>query len=98
MDRVKSRRKTPWVGESDLTSTQEFLKQHYATHYADHHRVAGDSGEADMINSYLPAKCPFCTYHPRTFFERRCVCLKRLEGLARQREPDELRKPCPCHS
>ena len=84
MDRVKSRRKTPWDGESDLTSTQEFLKQHYATHYADHHRVAGDSGEADMINSYLPAKCPFCTSekfkksgHTRSGIQRyMCSCGK----------------------
>lgn len=60
MDRLKSRRKTPWDGETDLTTTQEFLRQHYATHYADHHRAVGDSGEADMINSYVPAKCPLC--------------------------------------
>ena len=33
MDRLKSRRKTPWDGETDLTSTQEFLRQHYETRY-----------------------------------------------------------------
>ena len=60
MDRLKSRRKTPWDGEGDLTSTQEFLKQYYSQHYADRHRTVGDSGEAEMINSYMPAKCPFC--------------------------------------
>jgi len=60
MDRAKSRRKTPWDGEADLTSTQEFLRQHYAAYYADRHRALGDSGEADMINSYVPTKCPFC--------------------------------------
>ena len=60
MERIKSRRKTPWDGETDLTSTQEFLKQHYSTRYADRHRKVGDSGEAEMINSYVPANCPFC--------------------------------------
>ena len=60
MDRLTSRRKTPWDGEADLTSTQEFLKQYYSTHYTGHHRAVGDSGEAEMINSYAPAKCPFC--------------------------------------
>jgi len=60
MDRVKSRRKTPWDGETDLTSTQKFLRQHYETRYADRHRSISDSGEADMINSYVPAQCPFC--------------------------------------
>lgn len=56
----KSRQITPWEGENDLTSTQMFLKQHYEAHYAERHRGVGDDGEADMINSYIPAKCPFC--------------------------------------
>lgn len=60
MSRVKSRRKTPWDGETDLTTTQEFLRQHYCVHYADHHRTVGNSGEAGMINSYAPVKCPSC--------------------------------------
>jgi len=60
MDRVKSRRKTPWDGESELTSTQEFLRQHYEKYYAERHRKVGDSGEADMVNSYVPAMCPYC--------------------------------------
>jgi len=61
MDRPTSRKKTPWDGENDLTSTQEFFKGHYAKYYADRHRKVGDSGEANMINSYSPVKCPFCT-------------------------------------
>jgi hypothetical protein len=60
MDRMNSRRKTPWDGVSDLTETQEFLQQHYADHYADRHRALGESGESEMINSYVPTKCPFC--------------------------------------
>jgi len=60
MDRAKSRRKTPWDGESDVTQTQAFLRQYYQAHYADRHVAVRDSGEADMINSYIPAKCPFC--------------------------------------
>jgi len=56
----KSRRETPWGKESDLTPTQAFLKQYYDEYYAARHRVVGDSGEAAMVNSYPPAKCPFC--------------------------------------
>jgi hypothetical protein len=56
----KSRKTTPWGAETNLTPTQEFLKQHYETHYADRHHFVGDSGEAAMINSYIPSKCPFC--------------------------------------
>jgi hypothetical protein len=61
MGRLESRRETPWDGDANVTSTQAFLRQHYKTHYADHHRAVGDSGEAGMINSYTPLKCPFCT-------------------------------------
>jgi transposase-like protein len=60
MKRAESRKKTPWDGVTDLTETQEFLRQHYATHYADRHRLVSESGEADMVNSYAPAKCPYC--------------------------------------
>ena len=60
MDRMSSRRKTPWDGEADLTETEEFLRQYYEKYYADRHRAVGESGEAKMINSYIPAKCPYC--------------------------------------
>jgi len=29
-------------------------------HYADRHRKVEESGETEMINEYVPAKCPFC--------------------------------------
>jgi transposase-like protein len=60
MKRENSRKSTPWEGKEKLTPTQEFLKENYDTFYAERHRKISDSGEADMINSYIPAKCPFC--------------------------------------
>lgn len=80
----KSRRKTPWVKESNLTSTQTFLKEYYDMHYADRHRNVSESGEADMINSYTPIKCPFCgsvdfskNGHSKSGVQRyMCVCRK----------------------
>ena len=60
MKRAESRKRTPWDGESDVTKTQEFLRQNYERYYADRHRTVGDSGEADMINSYAPVRCPYC--------------------------------------
>jgi len=56
----KSRRKTPWDGESNLTPTQAFMKENYDARYNVHHRKVGESGEAEMVNSYAPSKCPFC--------------------------------------
>jgi transposase-like protein len=61
LESQKSRKVTPWDGETKmLTPTQTFLKQQYCTHYKDRHHTVAESGEADMINSYIPEKCPFC--------------------------------------
>jgi transposase-like protein len=60
MKSKKSRKTTPWEGETNLTATQTFLKKYYETHYADRHCIVSDSGEAEMINSYVPTMCPFC--------------------------------------
>ena len=56
----KSRRITPWDGDANLTATQAFLKQYYDAHYVERHQAVEESGEADMINSYVPTECPFC--------------------------------------
>jgi len=50
----KSRRKTPWDGESNLTPVQTFLKRNYNDRYKNHHRKVGESGEADIVNSFYP--------------------------------------------
>jgi len=56
----KSRKETPWNDEGSMTPTQAFLKGYYDMHYADRHCKVSESGEANMINSYVPAKCPYC--------------------------------------
>ena len=57
----KSRKDTPWDGGDNLTATQEFLKNNYEEHYEERHRIVSESGEEEMINSYTPMKCPFCS-------------------------------------
>ncbi len=42
LKRRQSRKKTPWDEEANLTETQEFLKEHYAMHYAERHRAVGE--------------------------------------------------------
>jgi len=56
----KSRRRTEWDNMADITETQSFLKKKFAAHYTERHQSLKDSDEADMINTYTPAKCPFC--------------------------------------
>ena len=56
----KSRRATPWDGDSELTPTQAFLKKNYDLRYNYHHRKVEESGESEMVNFYVPKKCPFC--------------------------------------
>ena len=57
----RSRRKTAWDGGTDLTETQSFIKDTFTAHYDERHPRLKDSGEAALINSYVPTKCPFCS-------------------------------------
>ena len=61
MKQQKSRRKTPWEDSKNLTPTQSFLKENYDSYYAERHRKVEDSGETEMINSYIPLNCRHCT-------------------------------------
>ena len=56
----QSRRKTPWDGESEMTPTQQFIHDQHKMHYEQKHPSIIGSGEASLINSYVPAGCPFC--------------------------------------
>jgi len=59
-NRSKSRKKTPWDDIPEPTDTQEFLQMHYVRRYEERHLKLIDTGEAKMINSYIPTACPFC--------------------------------------
>ena len=80
----KSRKVTPWGEDNTLTETQAFLKKNYEEYYADRHHIISDSGEAGMINSYVPVKCPFCESvkfkkngYTRNGVQRyKCICSK----------------------
>jgi hypothetical protein len=56
----KSRRKTPWDEKEQRTPMQEFLRQHYNAHYDERHPLLSDTGETDLINTYIPKNCPHC--------------------------------------
>ena len=57
-----SRRKTPWSDkeEGKMTPTQRFLSDRYEAHYQERHPALKDTGEADLINSFVPTDCPYC--------------------------------------
>ena len=56
----KSRRKTPWDAEDNLTPTQKFLRTHYQERYMARHPKLSETGESELINSFVPAHCPHC--------------------------------------
>ena len=58
-NRSKSRKKSPWDDLSDITVIQEYLQMHYVARYEQRHPKIKDSGEAELINSFQPNKCPF---------------------------------------
>ena len=55
-----SRKQTPWDGVEEKTPTQEFLQMHYVARYEQRHPTIRETGEASLINSYVPSKCPYC--------------------------------------
>ena len=59
-DRYKSRRITPWDEEATLTPSQSFISAHYKEHYEQRHPKLSETGEVELINTYIPAKCPYC--------------------------------------
>ena len=56
----KSRRATPWDGKIERTPMQEFLHEQYTARYDERHPSLTSTGETELINSYVPEKCPHC--------------------------------------
>jgi len=56
----RSRRETAWDGKADVTKTQSFIRDKFMAHYGERHPSLKVSGEAEMINSHVPTKCPSC--------------------------------------
>ena len=56
----ESRRKTPWCNAEQRTHVQEFIHRHHQEHYMERHPVLSETGEAELINSYVPSICPHC--------------------------------------
>ena len=58
----ESRRKTPWDSQEDnqMTPMQRFLRDRYQEHYAQRHPFLSNTGEIELINTVVPAQCPFC--------------------------------------
>ena len=81
-NRNRSRKITPWDNNETKTRTQEFLQMHYVARYEERHPSIKDSGEADMINSYIPSVCPYCEsdsfirkgFDPNGIIRYRCSC------------------------
>ena len=56
----QSRQKTPWDEMEQRTPVQDFLHHHYHAHYEERHPNLKETGEATLINSYLPDGFPYC--------------------------------------
>jgi transposase-like protein len=56
----KSRHKTPWDEDDELTPTQIFLRSHYQEHYVARHPRLSETGESELINTFIPTNCPYC--------------------------------------
>ena len=59
-DRYKSRKATPWDGKENIPPSQRFISKQYKEHYMQRHPRLEETGEVELINSYVPKKCPYC--------------------------------------
>lgn len=59
-DRYKSRKATPWDGKENITPSQSFISKQYKEHYMQRHPRLEETGEVELINTYVPKKCPYC--------------------------------------
>ena len=60
-ERYKSRRITPWDDQIEKTPTQEFVIKVTMEHYNQRHPKLFETGEVELINSFVPKKCPYCS-------------------------------------
>ncbi len=56
----QSRKVTPWDSDEERTPTQQFLYDHYKSHYQERHPALNTTGEDKLINSFVPETCPCC--------------------------------------
>lgn len=59
-ERYKSRRMTPWDDKDEKTPTQKFVTKVTMEHYNQRHPGLSETGEVELINSFVPTKCPYC--------------------------------------
>lgn len=57
---MKSRKATPWDGMTDLTPTEEYIRDHHQEHYRIHHQTLGEDMESSLLNSRKPERCSYC--------------------------------------
>ena len=61
-----SRRETPWDNQIGRSPIEEFIRSNFIDDYNSHHEPLITTNESDLINSYIPDKCPHCgTYDIR---------------------------------
>ena len=58
--RHKSRRRTPWDTQGERRAMQEFICQQYQERYEKYHPSLTETGETELINSFVPKECPHC--------------------------------------
>lgn len=55
-----SHRSTVWESKDTLTHTQSCIKDTVEEHYTQRHPKLNESGEVELINSFIPPRCPLC--------------------------------------
>ncbi len=58
--KTKSRRTTPWDGKTEVTPTQEYIRERHKEHYHNHHKPLKDDDGAKLINQRILSEYRVC--------------------------------------
>ena len=83
-ERYKSRRMTPWDDADEKTPSQEFVTKVTMEHYNQRHPELSETGEVELINSFVPNKCPYCETESFKRFGKTKIGVQRYKCLNKE--------------
>ena len=60
-----------------MTPAQGFIATHYLEHYEQRHPALSSTGEVELINTYIPQRCPYCGCEKFSKYGHTCIGVQR---------------------
>lgn len=83
-ERYKSRKVTPWDDNPKKTESQKFVTRVNMEHYNQRHPALSETGEVELINSYVPQRCPCCGSETFKRYGKTRIGVQRYKCLSKE--------------